>query len=155
MSEGWLYPADQAHATQTSADTITQTTIPVRFGQRQGIKVLLVNQSDWTQHITGFDFQPFSGSPWQAAVQSEPGIDPLVFGATAGTYVPWGAIPPHSTRWVYLTWLSNSCMSDEKGEFNIVDSIPVQVRVGLITKTEVINLNNEAFAITGTRQSSC
>jgi hypothetical protein len=111
MSNGWLYSLDANRATQTSADDVTQTTVPVRFGQRQGIKILLVNQSDWTQTITGFGpgSQPFSGSPWQASVQAGPDINPLGVPLSSGvSYVPWGPIPPHSTRWVDLTWLDNT-----------------------------------------------
>jgi hypothetical protein len=50
---GWLYPADQAAAVDTTAGDVTQTAVPYRFGQRQGVVVDLVNDSDWTQHVVG------------------------------------------------------------------------------------------------------
>ena len=61
----------------------------------------------------------------------------------------------HSTRRVYLTWLFNSCMSDTPGNDGIIGSVPLEIRVGLIIKTEDISLVNQAFAMSGTRQSSC
>ncbi|HEY0934029.1 MAG TPA: hypothetical protein VGD91_09825 [Trebonia sp.] len=66
---GWLYPVDQTRAAYTSADSITQTTVPYRFGQRQGIVVSLVNDSDWTAEIVG------AGPDWQFG--SLPGESPV------------------------------------------------------------------------------
>jgi hypothetical protein len=39
MSSSWLYPVDQAHAVETSADGVTQTTVTYRYRQRQGIEI--------------------------------------------------------------------------------------------------------------------
>ena len=148
LSDEWLYSVDASRATQASADEFTQSTAPARFGQRMGLKLLLVNQSDWTQTITGFgdSFQPFSASPWQASVQTGPDINPLGVVLSGGdSYVPWGSIPPHSTRWVHLTWLNNTCAGT--GVFGIIDTVPLEVKVGLTHKTENIFLNRDAYAL--------
>jgi len=68
-----------------------------------------------------------------------------------GSYLSPGAIPPHSARWVDLTWTSDACMGSGEG---ILDWIPLQVRVGVITRTEDIT-PVEAFALQGPGQGKC
>jgi hypothetical protein len=155
QSAGWLYPADQARAVETSADAVTQTTVPVRSGQTQGIELLLVNSSDWTQVILGPapDWQPFSITPWQVTVQTGPDINQLGTAASGSiSYVSLGAISPHTARWVHLTWTSDPCTGPVAG---IVDSVSLQVRVGVSTRTEVIALPFEAFALKGPGNGKC
>lgn len=151
---GWLYPVDQAHAVETSADAITQTTVPVRAGQRQGIVIFVWNPSDWTQVILGpgSHWQPFSIQPIQVTVQTGPDLNAAGNALSGGSsYVSPGAIPPHSARWVHLTWTSDLCMGNGEA---ILDMIPLQVRVGVITKTEVIT-PVEAFALQGPTRVKC
>jgi hypothetical protein len=154
QSAGWLYPADQVRAVETSADLVTQTTIPIRTGQHQGIELLLLNTSDWTQVILGPapQWQPFSITPWQVTVQTGPDINQLGTVLSGGSsYVPLGAIPPHTARWVHLTWTSACSGSGEA----IIDYIPLRVRVGVITRTEVITPFEEAFALEGPSHGGC
>jgi len=54
-------------------------------------------------------------------------------------------------RWVHLTWTSDVCMGSGEG---IIDWIPLQVRVGMITRTEDIT-PVEAFALQGPGQGKC
>ena len=154
-SAGWLYRADQVRAVDTSADTVTQTTVPVRSGQRQGIAMLVVNNSNWTQVILGPGprWYSFSWEPVQVTVETGPHLNEVGTVLSGGSsYLSPGAIPPHSARWVHLTWTSDLCMEDS-GEA-IIDSIPLQVRVGVITRTEDIT-PVEAFALQGPGQGKC
>jgi len=151
---GWLYPVDQAHAVDARADAITQTTAPVRSGQRQGIVIFVSNSSDWTQVILGpgwrGDVSPFSIEPMQVTVQTGPDLNAGGNGGRS-SYVSPGAIPPHSGRFVHLTWTSDLCMGNGEA---ILDVIPLRVRVGVITKTEVIT-PVESFALRGPDRAKC
>jgi hypothetical protein len=153
---GWLYPADQEVAVSTSADTSRQTTVPIRPGQRQGILLLVTNDSDWTQVILGPgpNWQPFSDEPLQVAVQTGSFSNNHGWPSTAGgPYASPGTIPPHSTRYVRLTWTSDICWTGSGTQASI-DSIRLQVRVGVVTRTETITLV-EAFALAGLSQGKC
>lgn len=146
---GWLYPADQALAAGTTADDVTQTAVPYRFGQRQGIEVSLVNDSDWTQEIVGvgpmWQFGSLPGTS-QASVESAPHFTEAGGEVLGTSYTLNGGIPPHSVRIVRVYWTSDECMAAHEG--NIIDSVALQVRVGGITRTENIPLE-EAFVLTG------
>ncbi len=153
-SAGWLYRADQVRAVDTSADTVTQTTAPVRYGQRQGIEMLVVNNSNWTQVILGPAprWYPFGYEPIQVTVETGPHLNEVGAALSGGSsYLSPGAIPPYSFRWVHLTWTSDVCLGSGEA---IIDSIPLQVRVGVITKTEDIT-PVEAFALQGPGQGKC
>jgi hypothetical protein len=151
---GWLYPADQASAMETTAGDVTQTAVPYRFGQRQGILVSLVNESDWTQQIVGvgprFTFGSYLGET-RVSVQSGPHLNE-VGTALSGTsyYASPGVIPPHSARLVRVFWTSDECFAAGGGI--IIDYISLQVRVGVVTRTENVPLQ-DAFELTGPKHS--
>ena len=153
---GWLYPADQAAAVITTAGGETQTAVPYRFGQQQGITVDLVNDSDWTQQVVavGPDWG-FGALPGESHVSVEggPGLDEggdTATGLRSGSYTLPGDIPPHSTRNVHVWWTSNECMGANGGVG--VPDIELLVRVGTVTRTEDITLQ-DAFLLTGPRHS--
>ena len=151
---GWLYPSDQASAVETTAGDVTQTAVPYLFGQRQGILVSLVNDSDWTQQIVGagprFTFGSYLGET-RVSVQSGPQLNE-VGTALSGTsyYASPGVIPPHSARLVRVFWTSDECFAAGGGI--IIDHISLQVRVGMVTRTENIPLQ-DAFELTGPKHS--
>jgi len=153
---GWLYPADQAVAVMTTAGDVTQTAVPYRFGQRQGIVVSLVNESAWTQEIVGVGPRwDFGSLPGQSAVTVQSGPDLNVAGVPApGTstyYASPGAIPPNSARIVRLFWTSDLCMGGGDGGIGL-DQITLLVRVGGITRTENIALQ-DAFLLISPKHS--
>jgi hypothetical protein len=151
---GWLYPADQAAAVETTAGAVTQTAVPYRFGQRQGILVSLVNASDWTQEIVGVGPRwTFGSLPGQTQVSGQSGPHLNEGGvAVSGTtdYASPAVIPPHSVRLVRVFWTSDECMSAAGGI--IVDDLALQVRVGGVTRTEDVSLF-DAFELTGPKHS--
>jgi hypothetical protein len=156
LGTGWLYSADQARAADTSAGLVTQTTVPVRSGQRQGITFGVWNDSDWTQVILGTDprWYEFSFTDIQVTVQSGPHLNDV--GSTlSGTsyYASPGVIPPHSYRYVRLTWTSNICLA--KGSYTWFGDVPLRVQVGVITRTEDIGLDQETFALEGPSHGKC
>jgi hypothetical protein len=150
--EGWWYPQDGAAQVQTTADGVSQTTVPERFGQQQGFFIGLDNDSDWTQTILGVDPGRQAGSMFMT-----------VAGASFGTDHGWSwndemrrwirpaVIPPHSNRYIRVLWTSNACNSP--GAQTIVDDLWLRVRVGVYTRTEDIPLGR-GWAIEGTKTSS-
>jgi hypothetical protein len=62
-----------------------------------------------------------------------------------------GSIPPHSYRLLRILWTSRVC--NTPGGSTIIQDVTLRVRVGLITRTEDLQLQT-AWAITGTSRSS-
>jgi hypothetical protein len=157
IGTGWLYPVDQAHQVRTSVGMSNQTTVPIRTGQRQGIEFGVWNTSDWTQQIMGTDpgwnFDGFVDV--QVSVQSGPHLNMVgsPLHGTAVYYAPSGSIPPHSFRFVRVTWITRICLVDNGNTW--FSDIPLQVRVGTITRTEDVTLDDETFALTGPSQGGC
>jgi hypothetical protein len=157
LGTGWLYSVDQAHEVDTTADGVTQTTVPVRSGQRQGIEFGVWNNSDWTQLILGVGPRWALGSrpgETEVSVQSGPHLN-QVGAPLSGTsyYASPGVIPPHSYRFVRVTWISDMC-EQGNGE-SITDDIVLRVRVGVITRTEDLPLDGQVFALQGPSHDGC
>jgi hypothetical protein len=139
-SAGWWYRQDGLHAVNTSADEASQTTVPIRSGQWQGFAFTVTNPSPFTQTILGPG--PSAGSPGNAlsfkigVATADPGHGGGDF--TKLQYVLPGIIPPHQTRWVRMLWISQVCLS--KGSSEGTDAVPLRVRIGLLSRTEVIPL---------------
>jgi hypothetical protein len=156
IGAGWLYPVDQARAVDTTAGGSNQTTVPVRSGQRQGIQFGVWNNSDWTQEILGADPHWFYSAftDVQVTVLSGPHLNKV--GATlSGTsyYASPGVIPPHSYRSVRVTWTSDICLVDNGSTW--FGDIPLLVRVGVITRTEDVSLDDQNFALAGPSSGHC
>ena len=63
-ADGWWYRQDYTRQVDTTANGATQTTVPIRSGQRQGYFVAIYNPADVTQTIVGPAYGadvPFSG----------------------------------------------------------------------------------------------
>lgn len=156
IGSGWLYPVDQARAVDTTAAGTSQTTVPVRSGQRQGILFQVVNNSDWTQVILGADPRwyvvTFTGV--QVDVESGPHLTRVGEPLSSARYLSPGVIPPHSFRYVRVSWTSHVCLGGNGSETWFGD-IPLLVRVGVITRTEDVNLDGQNFALTGPSTGRC
>jgi hypothetical protein len=135
----WWYPQDRVREVMTSAGDAQQTAVPVRSGQWQGFAFTVTNPSRFTQTILGpaSDAGSPNGPFFQIGVATS---DPWHGGGFPNRlhYTLPGIIPPHQIRWVRMLWISRICM--DKGGSGGIDSLPVRVRVGLITRTEVIPL---------------
>jgi hypothetical protein len=156
---GWWYPQDNNHAHDSEADGATQSTVPVRPGQRQGILIAIYNPADVTQTVLGppaFGSNAFWDSlglqPGQVRV-SVPNSNVDAGGMTRNIrFVIPGAIPPHQYRELRVTWISNACIEPTGGE--AFDSLALRVRIGWITTTEVVPLDR-AFGIHGPSHLNC
>jgi hypothetical protein len=146
-ASGWWYAQDRARQVSASADGMSQTTVPIRSGQQQGFFTGLSNPSDFTQTITGLAIGPgvpgsAAGSPngGQVAVNApnfevDNGGDTF----TGVRFVLPGVIPPHQYRVVRVLWTSIVC-EEGKGSATGTDELALRVRIGLITRIEVIPL---------------
>ena len=158
LETGWLYPVDQAKAADTSIGILGQTMVPIRSGQRQGIEMGVSNNSDWTQTILGVAPDWFGGSLANIQVTVESGPDMFQNGAARhGTpvyYASPGVIPPHSYRFVRVSWVSEICMQGG-GDYSSFSDIPLTVKVGTLTRTEDVPLAEQTFALEGPSQGKC
>jgi hypothetical protein len=150
----WWYPEDSARQVITHANGIAQTTVPVRPGQRQGLVVDIYNPSNLTQTVLAEAYGNWYQSPGAQSAQF--GVS--VQGASGGTrfhalsYGLPGMIPPHQTRAIRVLWISTEC-SPGSG-YTIDDTLLLRVRIGWITRKEVITLN-PVWALTGPITGTC
>lgn len=132
-ASGWWYPQDYSSAVTTTADGATQTTVPLRSGDRQGYFVTIGNPTGVTQAILGAAYGP--GVPWDspgsAVVQiavslPDRDIDRGGTSRSARFTLP-AVIPPGQTRLVRVLWTSDICLA---GGTSSIDTLALRVRVG-------------------------
>jgi hypothetical protein len=143
----WWGPQD-APEVQTEADGATQSTVPLRPGQIQGFAIFVYNPSGMSQRILGAPAGSVSpGAPVPPQIDvSTTGSGLLVGEAHAVAYQAGGTIPPHSYRWLRVLWRSYQCFLQGPGGSSGIDRLTLRVKVGWITRTEVIPLPYE-FAV--------
>jgi hypothetical protein len=144
----WWYTQDGQHQVRSSADGRDESTVPIRPGQQQGFAVQLYNPSDQTQTVLGTSFDTGPGCvPVQVSVSAkDPDLNGQDITSTALDFTRPGSIPPHGSRVLRVMWRSANCL--EKNSYLGIDSLPLQVRVGLLTRTEVVSLQ-QAWTLTG------
>jgi len=143
-SEAWWYAQDRAREVDTSADGAIQSTVPIRSGQWQGFVIDLFNHSDLTQTVLGpaggNEPNAFAGAGGNQGIigVSTPNHEVDMGGGvyTGVKFVLPGVIPPHQLRAMRVLWRSNTCL--ERGAEEGSDELALRVRVGSITRTEVI-----------------
>jgi hypothetical protein len=135
----WWYPQDASHRVDVTAGNVTQSTVPIRSGQRQGFVISLYNPTSVTQTIVGAAYGVPFGTDVQIAVSVRYWTPPDSAGAglvhRVGYALP-GPIPPHQTRLLRVLWTSAICLS--KGESTGFDQLFLRVQVGWFTRTELI-----------------
>jgi hypothetical protein len=154
----WWYYQDWTHARDTFADNGTQSTVPDRPGQRQGLYFGIYNPTGVTQTvlgpgngINGF-WDSLGTQPGQIRV-SAPKHSVFTIGGEEGVkFVLPGAIPPHQYRFLRVIWISNSCIGAGGGVS--FDELALRVRVGWFVKIETIPLG-QAWGISGTSHLNC
>jgi hypothetical protein len=137
-ASAWWYPQDTARQARTEADGVVQLTVPIRSAERQGFVVEVYNPSSWTQTIVGpaTEFSP--GSPYGRLAVSRRPVPGDAGALRAAAYGLPGVIPPHQSRAIRLMWVSIEC--DERGGGQVLDALVLQVRVGMVTRTEDVSL---------------
>lgn len=140
-SQGWIYPQDGTAASDTSIGTVSQTVVPIRRGDTQGIVFDVVNPSRYSQTIIGL-------APDAIMPGSHPGEARLAV-ATSGNaqgsgqyrYADQAAVPAHQSRFVEITWPSDNCVPN--GAITSIASVSLRVRVFGVTRTENVPLISE------------
>ena len=155
----WWYRADWTHAVDTQAAGATQETVPIRPGQMQGFAITVSNPSDMTQVIVGSADNISPGAPVPPKIAVSTTGKPEQFGEARWVkYRTGGPIPPHSYRWVRVLWRSYYCYLNGVGSSQGISDLQLRVRVGGITRTEDIQLQEE-FAVgvfaSGPHPASC
>jgi hypothetical protein len=154
-ASAWWYPQDSTHQSVTEAEGVVQTTIHIRSGQEQGFVVDIYNPTNWTQTVIGaVSYSEIGqandigtpGSPYGEIAVSRDQVRGGARALRSAHYGLPGVIPPHQSRAIRVTWVSIVC--DERGGGGIQDQLDLRVRVGWITRTEVINLK-QAWAVYG------
>lgn len=155
---GWWYAQDYNHEHESQADNATQSTVPDRPGQRQGIVINIYNPTGVTQTVLGpgtgiNDFRDSLGlQPGQVRVSvPNPNVNRGGMIRNIRFVIP-GAIPPHQWRELRVIWVSNACFEPSGGAS--LDSLTLRVRVGWLTRTEAIPLGG-AWEIWGTSHLNC
>ncbi len=142
---GWWYPPDYNRQVTTQADLATQTTVPIRPGQRQGFFIQVFNFTGMTQTVIGSNLEGFGPNGGTSARVRLSTSDPQRHGNEphALTYALPVSIPPGQSRYLRITWISRGCLS----KLNIagMDSVELRVKVGWTTRTEYIQFNEGFF----------
>jgi len=153
----WWYRQDYTREVTTIADGATQTTVPIRSGQRQGFAVGISNPTDVTETIVGVP-GPGGGSVSPAAQTAQVAVSVPNKDINRGGFVTKirftlpGVIPPHQFRLLRVTWISDVCL--EHGATSVMDQISLRVRVGWFTRTEDVPLL-QGWGVSGPSQGSC
>jgi hypothetical protein len=137
-TQGWIYPQDGTVASNTSIGAVSQTVVPIRRGEMQGIVFDVVNPSRYSQTILGL-------VPDEIMPGSRPGEARLTV-ATSGNaqdsrqyrYADQADVPPHQSRFIEITWPSDNCVAD--GGTVSIDAVSLRVRVFGVTRTEHVPL---------------
>jgi HAAS domain-containing protein len=150
----WWYMRDGNHQVDTQADGASQTAVPVRSLQEQGIAFVIVNPSDRTQTVLGpgpADAAPGNAVQYQISVST---TDPQGPGGDFRRlhYARQVSIPPHHFRWVKLMWISRVCLS--RGASAGIDDLTLRVRVGWTTRDATIELGRGWF-VNGPSHGPC
>jgi len=138
-SEGWIYPQDGAVASDTSIGAVSQTLVPIRHGEIQGIVFDVVNPSRYSQTILGLvpDMLMPGSRPGEARVAVATSNNNAQ-DSSQYRYADQAAVPPHQSRFVEITWPSDNCVAD--GATISIDAVSLRVRVFGVTRTENVPL---------------
>jgi hypothetical protein len=151
-ANGWWYQQDFKHDVYTQADGVQQVTTPIRSGQRQGVVISVSNPSGLTQTVLGA--VPGTDSPGSGTGQvmiARPDNN----GFTPQWYHPYSipfSIPPHGDEALRVLWTSTACLRPRQQRG--IDQLSLRVRVGWLTRTEVVQLGG-GFYLSGPSHGRC
>jgi hypothetical protein len=128
--------------------------VPQRYGVPQGWVVTIFNDSDWTQTILGPDPSMENVTAEQAtvAVACGQGVDCEGDWNSGTRWTMPASIPPHSSRLLRVLWTFSDC--GDIGRQIVFQDVVLRVRVGLITRTEDIQMD-QAWGLVTTKASAC
>jgi hypothetical protein len=126
----WWTAVDQSAARPGDWQGDPASVVPFRLGEQQGFLVLVANPTGQDQQI-----QPTDPEELSLAVATTAGTSSQ---ARSLVYRPSATIPAHQSRWVRQLIRSDLCW--EKGGSTAVPAVTLQVRIGWVTRTEVLPL---------------
>jgi hypothetical protein len=146
---GWWYKPDYTRQVTTEADLVTQTTVPIRPGHRQGFFIQVFNFTAMTQTVIGSNLGgvgPNGGTGSRVRLST---VDPLRHGNEPHVlrYALPVSIPPGQSRYLRITWISHGCPGHQ--QISGMDSVELRVRVGWSTRTEYIQFGQGFFITFG------
>jgi HAAS len=139
----WWYPQDYTRAVTTSANGQTQSTVPIRPGHRQGFVIELFNYTGLTQTVLGSTAADFVAPNGGTNIQIGGSTGPDHYMFHSLRYTLPVSIPPGQYRALRVLWTSRGCLP--RASDSGTDVLTLQVRVGWITRTEVIELPQGFF----------
>jgi hypothetical protein len=150
---GWWAPWHPGREVDTQANQREQATVPIQSGRRQGFYITVINPSAWPETVVGV--APGQASPGSRTARI--GVSPM--NLDNGGFPTWHlrfylpfTIPPQQTRALRVQWVSDICL--RKGQTNGIGQLALRVRVGWLTRTEVIQLP-EGFYLSGPSHGPC
>ncbi len=138
-TQGWIYPQDGDVATWTSIGAVSETLVPIRPGEVQGIVFDVINPSRYSQTILGL-------TPEAVMPGSHPGEARLAVATSSSNaldaaqyrYAAQAVVPPHQSRFVEITWPSDNCLP--VGGSSTIAAVSLRVRVFGVSRTENVPL---------------
>jgi hypothetical protein len=149
----WWFKPDYNREIDTQADGRQQSTVPIRSGRRQAFVITIINPSGWPETVLGP--APGQAGPGSRSVQI--GVSPLnVDNGGFPTrrlrfYRPF-TISPHQIRILRVIWTSTICLRRDRT--NGIGHLALRVRVGWLTRTEVVQLPQD-FYLSGPSRGPC
>jgi hypothetical protein len=146
-SYGWWYQPDYTRQVTTRADLATQTTVPIRPGQRQGFFIQVFNFTAMTQTVIGSNLGGFGPNGGTGARVRLSASDPQRSGDEphAIAYSLPVSIPPGQSRYLRITWVSHGCPGHQ--QISGMDSVELRVRVGWTTRTEYLQFGEHLLPV--------
>jgi hypothetical protein len=162
----WWYQQDSSREVMSYANNTSQSTVPIRSGQRQGYIISVYNGSPVTETIVGDANSALDSSGDTNWNNPGSGTEQVTVSA-AQIHIPGGfagqnvvgktaftlpvSIPPDQTRVIRVLWTSDLCLS--QGETNGTGGVAVRVQVGWFTRTQVIA--GPGWYLTGPSHGHC
>lgn len=160
---GWWGP-NVHHEVESSANGQDQSTIDIEPGKTQGFVVQIRNLGPWAQTVLG-DASTAGGRMDDPPPVVGPGggREHITVSSACGrdycsriyslTYRSTVTVPPGQTRLLRVLWRPKRCWLSP-GAVGVQTQVSLKVRVGWVTRTEVVQLP-EGFALAGTSSEGC
>jgi hypothetical protein len=151
-TDGWVYARDSNRAVGTQASDETQTTVPIRSGQLQGLYLNVFNPSDFTEAVVGL--VPGSIPFGKAFVRVSEPNHWIAIGGNPGNirYALSEGVQPGQLQMVEVLWRSSVCLA--RGAQLGIQQIQLRVRVGWLVETDTIPLF-EGYYLSGPSHGPC
>ncbi len=152
------------HEVNSSANGQDQSTIAVEPGKTQGFVVQITNLGPWAQTVLGVASTVAGPMDVPSPIVGPGGgLEHITVSSACGrdecghiyslTYRSTVTVPPGQTRLLRVLWRPKKCWMSP-GAVGIQSEVSLKVRVGWVTRTEVIQLP-QGFALAGTSSEGC